>query len=91
MSNRNTTTRDKHRKAIAQHHPPCHVCGDPIDYQAHHLDPHAFTIDHINPLDLGGEDALDNLAAAHRKCNRDKSNKPPTWRPGVTYITTRRW
>ncbi|ASR87801.1 HNH endonuclease [Mycobacterium phage Wintermute] len=99
MPGRNTTRRDRHRRIIAsgnhpnfpEPEPPCHVCGLPIDYTAHHLDPLAFTIDHITPLALGGEDTLDNLGPAHRKCNRAKSDKPPTWRPGVTFVTERRW
>ncbi|AOT23214.1 HNH endonuclease [Mycobacterium phage Taquito] len=91
MAGRNTARRDRHRRIIAKGEPPCHVCGEPIDYQAHHLDPLSFTIDHITPLALGGEDTLDNLGPAHRKCNRDKSDKPPTWRTGVTFVTERRW
>ena len=65
MTARNTTTRDQHRRAIARTKPPCGICGDPIDYQAHHLDPLSFTIDHITPIAAGGEDAPDNLAPPH--------------------------
>jgi len=84
---RSTTLRDRHRKIIAADEPPCHICGGEINYQAGHLDPLSFTIDHIVPLNRGGADALDNLAAAHRACNRDKSDdvgdgfRPsPSWR-----------
>lgn len=87
---RNTTRRDRHRKAIAKGEPPCHLCGGDIDYTAGHLDPAAFTIDHVTPLNRGGPDTLDNLAAAHRACNRDKSDRVPT-PAGVTYITDRNW
>lgn len=87
---RNTALRVKHRAIIKADQPPCHLCGQPIDYKAHHLDPLSFTIDHITPLALGGEDVLDNLAAAHRRCNRAKSAKT-TWRPGVSFVTGRRW
>lgn len=88
---RNTTVRDRHRRIIAQGNPPCAHCGEPIDYQAHHLNPLAFQIDHVTPLDRGGTDTLDNLVPAHRKCNRDKSNKPASWTPGVQYVTERTW
>ena len=88
---RNTTTRDLHRKIIAKDQPPCHVCGGEIAWDAHHLDPLAFQADHITPLARGGSDTLDNLAAAHRKCNRAKSDNLPEWRPGVTFITERAW
>jgi len=85
---RSTTLRDRHRKIIAADQPPCHLCGKPIDYQANHLDPLSFTIDHITPISRGGTDTLDNAAAAHRKCNRDKSNKIPI---DVTFVTERSW
>lgn len=101
MTRRNTARRDKHRDLIrrGKHpsyphpEPPCHLCGQPIDYQAHHLDPLSFSVDHVVPLNAGGPDTLDNTAPAHRKCNRDKSDKPPdNWqRPGVTYVTERIW
>ena len=85
---RNTTTRDRHRRIIAKDQPPCHVCGNDIHYQAHHLDPLSFTIDHITPISRGGSDTLDNIAAAHRKCNRDKSDKIAA---GVDFVTERSW
>ena len=93
---RNTATRDEHRAIIAEDQPPCYLdelgqClypGTPIDYEADHLDPLAFTVDHIIPIDAGGEDTLDNKAAAHRACNREKSNK---LEPTKVFITTRTW
>lgn len=86
---RNTTTRDRHRKLIARDQPPCHLCNEPIDYQAHHLDPSSFTIDHITPLSRGGSDTLDNLAAAHRRCNNAKYNA--TVHIPVIFETERAW
>ncbi|NKS42290.1 HNH endonuclease [Rhodococcus hoagii] len=87
---RNTTTRDRHRRIIARDQPPCHICGDPIDYNAGHLDPLSFQIDHITPIARGGEDTLDNLAASHRGCNRDKGDRD-NYTPGVTFTTERSW
>ena len=75
---RNTTIRDRHRKAIARDEPPCGICGGPIDYTIQdHLNPWAYVVDHITPLDAGGPDTLDNKQAAHRTCNRAKSNHTP--------------
>lgn len=91
---RNTTRRDRHRRQIARGRPPCHLCGEEINYDAEsHLDPLAFTIDHIIPLSKTGPegDNMDNLAAAHRKCNRDKSNGGPEIKAPVTFITDRTW
>ena len=88
--NRNTTTRDRHRKAIAQGKPPCGICGEPIDYQLPHTDPRSFVVDHIIPLSASDDDSLANKQAAHRDCNRDKSNTM-NHQVGVTYITDRNW
>lgn len=80
--------RDQHRKAIAADEPPCYLCGGLIDYSAHWSSPESFTIDHITPISRGGTDTLDNIAAAHRGCNRAKSNDVPV---SVTFITDRIW
>lgn len=89
---RNTTTRDKHRAIIKRGHPPCWICGQDIDYQAHHLDPRSYVVDHVTPIAAGGTDTLDNKRAAHRACNRTKGAKPPT-SPSrhVTFTTSRTW
>lgn len=49
----------------------------------------SFVVDHIIPLSKGGADTLENKAAAHRKCNRIKSDR--TDEPRRTFITHRRW
>lgn len=87
---RNTTTRDRHRRTIARTKPDCGICGNPIDYTAPHLDPGEYVVDHIVPLNRGGDDILDNKQAAHRACNRAKSDKVPV-PVGATYVTTRTW
>lgn len=87
---RNTATRDKHRRIIAQDQPPCGICGHPIDYTLPHTDPRSYVVDHITPDAKGGPDTLDNKQAAHRDCNRDKSDKVD-WQPGVTFVTERKW
>lgn len=87
MVNRNTTIRDRHRRHIARGRPPCHLCGQPINYDAGHLAPDSYTVDHVMPLAKGGTDTLDNKAAAHRACNRAKSDALP----GIQHETTRTW
>lgn len=69
---RNTATRDRHRATIARGRPPCAICGQPIAYDAPHLDPASFVVDHIVPLHHGGPDTLANKQPAHRACNRAK-------------------
>ena len=91
---RNTTLRDRHRKQIARGKPPCHICGEPIDYTLPHYDAFSFVVDHIIPLHHGGADDLHNKAAAHRCCNRTKGATVPGAQPlppGVVFVTTRRW
>lgn len=87
---RNTTRRDRHRRIIAKGKPPCGICSDPIDYTLPHLDPGAYVVDHIIPLNKDGLDILDNKQAAHRLCNRLKSDTIPL-PAGATYITERSW
>lgn len=44
----------------------CYICGQGQDA----LDP--WEVEHVKPKALGGSDELDNLALAHRSCNRAK-------------------
>ena len=77
---------------MRQGHPPCHLCGEEINYNAvSHLDPLAFEIDHIIPLAKGGLDVLENLAASHRRCNRAKSDGPRELKAAVGFVTPRDW
>ena len=92
---RSTTIRDRHRRAIARTKPPCGICGGEIDYTIDdHLDPGAYVVDHIIPLIKGGADTLDNKQAAHRACNRTKSDHLPGEAPTDAvrvYETARTW
>ena len=54
---------------------PCWICGKPINYNAPHLDPGEFVVDHIIPIARGGPDVIENTAPAHRACNRAKSDR----------------
>lgn len=75
MAARDTHTRDQHRRYIRRTKPPCHICGDPIDYTLRSPDPWSFVVDHVIPIARGGADVLENKAAAHRSCNRAKSDR----------------
>lgn len=74
---RNTTIRDRDRKAIARTKPDCALCREPIDYSLPYLDPLSYVVDHIVPLAKGGVDELPNKQAAHRTCNQTKAAKLP--------------
>jgi len=88
MANRNTTIRDRHRAAIKRGRPPCGLCGEPIDYDEPNrlpdgkLNPKYFVVDHIialgpdpSPERMKALDVISNKQAAHRDCNRKKSDK----------------
>jgi len=49
----------------------CHLCGGPISSAAE------ADLDHILPLAQGGKHTRDNLAPAHRRCNRIKRGLHP--------------
>ena len=69
-------------------------CGEPIDYDLPYLDPWEYVVDHVIPLIRGGEDVLSNKQAAHRCCNRDKSDQvdeEQSAATGTTFVTTRTW
>lgn len=97
---RNTAIRDQHRRVIRRTQPPCGICGEPIDYSLPYLDPMEFVVDHIVPLGanpsaerLAELDVLENKQAAHRMCNRTKSDKTEdelTPAPR-TFVTWRQW
>lgn len=97
--NRNTTIRDRHRREIAKNQPDCGICGEPIDYTLKHPDPRSYVVDHILPIKHGGLDELfmpdgtPQKQAAHRECNRAKSDtlsedQTPAAR---TFVTTLTW
>ena len=69
---RNTATRDRDRATIRRTKPPCGICEGDIDYALPHIEPMSYVVDHIIPLNKGGEDTLANKQAAHRSCNRSK-------------------
>ncbi|MGD6749158.1 HNH endonuclease [Streptomyces sp. BH105] len=68
--------------------PICSICGYDIDMTLPHLDPLAWTAEHVVPLSAGGDPYdRDNLRPAHRGCNSRKGSGPPPIPPGGS----RRW
>ncbi len=68
---------DNNKKIILATQSICGICGQPVDKSLKYPHPLSPTVDHIIPCAKGGSDDLDNLQLAHRKCNRDKSDKLP--------------
>ena len=69
--------RDKQKQLYRyakKHALPCHLCGKQIDYTLPFYHKHAFTADHIIPINKGGA-TLGQLAPAHRSCNSRKKDR----------------
>lgn len=62
-------------KRILSASPICHICAQPIDLTIKNPDPMAGVVDHVIALARGGLDIPSNKRPAHRRCNRDKSDK----------------
>jgi 5-methylcytosine-specific restriction endonuclease McrA len=53
----------------------CGICDQPIDRTLKHPDPNSVSLDHIQPLSLGGEHSRANTRAAHLGCNVRRGNR----------------
>ena len=70
------TAFEKNRQIILQTQNVCGICGREIDPSFKYPHPLSATVDHIIPVSKGGHPSeLSNLQAAHRCCNRWKSDK----------------
>ena len=56
----------------------CYFCGVPMDENGPWSQA---TLDHLVPLSRGGEDHLENTVAACMRCNKEKGNEGPDWKP----------
>ena len=66
----------KAKKIIFASQSCCGICGRPVDFDKVFPDPWSPTLDHIIPVQKGGDPAsLENLQLAHLQCNRIKSTK----------------
>lgn len=52
----------------------CSICGEPVDMTARLPDQMCPSVDHVIPRAKGGSNDPENLALAHFKCNRIKSD-----------------
>ena len=74
---RRTQQHQRNAAALRKLGLPCAICGGPIDYDAPRYDPNAFAADHIVPVSVNPDAALDpaNLRPAHRWCNGSRGNR----------------
>lgn len=67
---------EKNKKKILMSQDICGICGKPVNKKIKYPDPMSACIDHIIPIDRGGDpSAIENLQLAHLSCNRQKSDK----------------
>lgn len=65
---------------VATYGTRCWRCGDEIDTSLSSRHPRGLTIGHVEPVSLGGSDALENLRPEHWRCNylaRAVDDDPP--------------
>ena len=66
----------KAKKIIFKSQTVCGICGRSVDFDKVFPDPWYPTLDHIIPVQKGGDPAsIENLQLAHLQCNRIKSTK----------------
>lgn len=82
--------RDALKKEAQKYNLPCHLCDEPIDWDADWKSPTAFTADHIDPVGAGGSMTGD-LAVAHRGCNSRKGAKTNYEVKVTKPVTKRDW
>lgn len=52
----------------------CYLCAGLIDPALPPFHPDSKTVDHVVPLSRGGQHTMDNVRAAHLRCNSAKGN-----------------
>lgn len=62
-------------EVFSLHQGICHLCGLGIDADLKWPNTGSYTVDHVIPVSLGGDDVLENVAPAHLGCNASKSNR----------------
>ncbi len=67
---------EKNKRKILMSQDICGICGKPVNKKLKFHDPMSPCIDHIIPIDRGGDpSAMENLQLAHLCCNRQKADK----------------
>jgi len=65
----------KAKKIIFASQTVCGICGRYVDKSIPWPLPWSAVIDHITPVQKGGDNSIENLQLAHNWCNRQKSTK----------------
>lgn len=63
------------RERLKREGRPCAWCGEPIDYALPYQHQMAFTADHPDALNNGGDLVAQDLKPMHRRCNATKKDR----------------
>lgn len=53
----------------------CGICDEPVDSTLRWPDPNSASLDHVEPLSLGGHHVAANVRCAHLTCNIRRGNR----------------
>lgn len=53
----------------------CGICDQPVDQTLAYPDPMSVSLDHVQPLSLGGTHTRDNVRCSHLTCNIRRGNR----------------
>jgi hypothetical protein len=75
---------DKFKHRCKQANLPCHICHQPINYQARRT-PDSFEVDHLYPISIRPDLVYDEtwFRPSHARCNNQRGNNPPDRRDWV--------
>jgi 5-methylcytosine-specific restriction endonuclease McrA len=67
-----TLTAGEWRDVVERANFICHICGDEVCFEIG--SPNRLSLDHVIPLSRGGTNVKENVAPAHNRCNKARSN-----------------
>ena len=67
--------REALQRQARKNNTPCHLCGQPFNFDLEWKHPMSFTADHIDAVANGGS-MTGALKPAHRSCNSRRGKKP---------------
>jgi HNH endonuclease len=67
-----TLTAEEWRQVVEEANFLCHICGTSVCFEIGSLN--RLSLDHVLPMSRGGKNVKENVAPAHNRCNKARSN-----------------